>query len=562
MSMPPEGTTRRGTPPPAGRQVWHEDSRGRRHGPALRWYPSGQLRTQVSYREGLRHGPYRAWHPDGTLAVEGGYDHDREHGLWQSYDEQGSLQVSLPCQRGATEGLCQSFYPGGALARAWTARAGREEGTVTVYLPDGQRFSEAGFRGGQRHGPRTVWLAGIRFIEEHWEDGVLHGPYRMWAMTGQLLQEGQHVRGERHGRWVFWGYAGAPIAEGDYDHGAVVGDWTPPDPPMPPPAAPALPPVRRDLAQSGPVATTVVTGFLGAGKTTVILDLLRQKPPGERWAVYVNEFGEVGVDAAALPADGGELFVRELAGGCACCTSNLPFVEGVGQAIDALRPDHLIVEPTGLADAGALIASLKARLAGRLELRATLCVVDPRRISEPRYVNNPAYLAQLRAADVAIANRCDLADLDALDRFRALASGLPDLSGVLETEMGQVDLAWLSLGHHDHDHSHDHHHHHHTSGVAGRGFVFDAGLGFSRSAVEEAIRGGLPAGWMRMKGALNGDDGQRWLLNVDERPGGLVFDWRPASDSGPSRFECIAAASEGIDWAGLRARLAQASSSS
>lgn len=557
----PDGATQRGRLPPEGRQIWHEDARGRRHGPAVRWYPDGQIRSLVEYDGGQRHGRYRAWHPDGTLAVEGGYARDREHGLWQSYDAQGSPQVRLPCESGASEGACQSFYPGGAVAREWTARSGREEGRVTIYLPDGQRFSEATFRAGRRHGRRTIWLAGARFIEDHWEDGALEGPYRMWSVTGQLLQQGQYASGERHGRWVFWGYTGRPIAEGDYEHGAVVGDWAPPDPIMPPPAAPALPPVRRDLAQDGPVATTVVTGFLGAGKTTVILDLLRQKPAGERWVVYVNEFGEVGVDAAAMPSEGDKdgLVVRELAGGCACCSSNRPFVEGVGLAIDTLRPDHLIVEPTGLADAGALIASMQERLAGRLELRATLCVVDPRRLDEPRYINNPAYLAQLRAADVAVANRCDLAGFEELDRFRELVFNLPNLSGVLETEMGRVDLAWLTLAPTLRSPGH---HHHHTQGVVGRGFVFDAALRFSRDGVEAALREAMPPDWMRMKGALNGDDGQRWLLNVDERPGGLAFDWRAASDEGPSRFECIATASSEPGWEQLRSRLAQASSSS
>ncbi|MFT4974184.1 MAG: G3E family GTPase/antitoxin component YwqK of YwqJK toxin-antitoxin module [Myxococcota bacterium] len=569
MNIPwrvPDGATRRGRMPPAGRQIWHEDDRGRRHGTALRWYPDGQLRALVDYEGGRRHGRYRAWHPDGTLAVEGSYDHDREHGRWRSYDGQGELQMELPCVEGSTEGTCRSYYPGGVVARQWTARAGREEGPVTVYLTDGSRFSEASFRDGRRHGRREVWLAGVRILEDHWADGIAEGTMRTWGFSGQLLQEGTLHSGQRHGRWRFWGYTGELMAEGDYADGEVVGDWAPPEPTgiTPPPLE--LPPVRRDLAQSGPVATTVITGFLGAGKTTVILDLLRQRPPGERWVVYVNEFGEVGVDAAALPADSeaGGLLVRELAGGCACCTSSGPFVEGIGQAIDTLSPDHLIVEPTGLADAGALITELRERLAGRLELRATLCIVDPRRLQDPRYIDNPAYLAQLRACEVAVANRCDLATGEDLDRFRALCAELPGLTGALETELGRVDLEWLTLAPRDQDNAeHGHHHAHDPSeGVAGRGFVFPAEARFVPAVLEEALRAALPVGWLRLKGVVNTPSGERLLLNADERDGVVCFDWRSASDQGASRIECIVAGREAIDWDALRAKIDQASSSS
>jgi len=551
----PEGAVRRGRLPPAGRQIWHEDDRGRRHGTAVRWYPSGQVRTLVDYRDGQRHGRYRAWHPGGTLAVTGGYEGDREHGLWQSFDEGGALQMSLPCVRGSTEGTCRSHYPNGAVAREWVARGGAEEGPVVVYLADGQRFSEADYVGGRRHGTRRVWLAGVKVIEDTWADGAADGPVRVWGWSGQLLQEGQNAGGQRSGWWRFWGFTGDLIAEGAYDSGVPVGGWAPPPPVMPMPAAPAVP-ASQDLAQGGPVATTVVTGFLGAGKTTVIRDLLRQKPPGERWVVYVNEFGEVGVDAAAMPAGEG-LMVRELAGGCACCTSNQPFVDGIADALDTLRPDHLIVEPTGLADAGALIAQLRARLAGRLELRATLCVVDPRRLDEPRYVENPAYSAQLGVSDVVIANRCDLASPEAMARFRDLVARRPDLAGVLETEMGRVDLAWTTLAPADHTAPHSHHHDH-AAGISARGFRFP-GVTFSRARLEAALAAALPPGWMRLKGVIVAADG-RWLLNADERSGGVVFDWQPTAEPGASRLECISAGA--VDWAALEGAVRAAQTSS
>ena len=67
------------------------------------------------------------------------------------------------------------------------------------------------------------------------------------------------------------------------------------------------------------IPVTIISGFLGVGKTTAILDLLHGHPKNERWAVLVNEFGEVGIDGAALAGEG--YFVKEVPGGCICCTA-------------------------------------------------------------------------------------------------------------------------------------------------------------------------------------------------------------------------------------------------
>ena len=68
------------------------------------------------------------------------------------------------------------------------------------------------------------------------------------------------------------------------------------------------------------VPTNLISGFLGVGKTTAIRHLLANKPANERWAVLVNEFGEIGIDGATLASDDG-VDIREVAGGCVCCTS-------------------------------------------------------------------------------------------------------------------------------------------------------------------------------------------------------------------------------------------------
>ena len=550
----PDGARQHGVPPPQGRQIWHTDAHGLRHGTALRWYTGGQLRTLIDYHHGRRHGRHRSWHPNGQLEVSGEYSADREEGTWRRFAIDGVLQVEIPCSAGLSEGRCRSFYPDGALAREWTAREGAEDGTVTVYLPDGSVFSTEEVRAGQRHGMRCIWMAGVLIQEEHWEDGVLHGSHKVWAVTGQLLEEGLHHRGQRHGQWTFFDYQGGVLAEGGYHHGEVVGDWKP-FTLAAPTVASAPAPVRMNVAMTGPVSATMITGFLGSGKTTAILHLLSQKPPDERWVVYVNEFGEVGVDAAALPAGEGDdesLFVRELAGGCACCTSNLPFVEGVAQALDVLRPDVLLLEPTGLANTVPLRDSLQT-LGTRLELGATLCLVDPRRLSDPRYINNPAYQEQIEACDVLIANRCDLASPADLERFRELARAIGP-AAVLETELGRIELDWLARGA---ENTRSGSGHHELSSVEGRGLrfpfqTFDEAELSARLTALLADRTRLPRGWLRCKGVFDTEAGRR-LVNADTHEERVVLHWTDTQEGhGSSRIELLVPAWSGVDWKAVR----------
>lgn len=92
--------------------------------------------------------------------------------------------------------------------------------------------------------------------------------------------------------------------------------------------------------------TNLITGFLGSGKTTTIRHLLAHKPDRERWAVLVNEFGEIGIDGALL-ADSGAV-LKEIPGGCMCCVNGLPMQVGLNMLLQQAKPDRLLIEPTGL----------------------------------------------------------------------------------------------------------------------------------------------------------------------------------------------------------------------
>ena len=150
------------------------------------------------------------------------------------------------------------------------------------------------------------------------------------------------------------------------------------------------------------VPTHVITGFLGAGKTTLLKTILAQKPVGETWAVLVNEFGQIGLDGALLEVDAG-IAIHEVAGGCLCCTSQLPMQVGLARLLTKTKPTRLFIEPTGLGHPLQLIEQLtEPHWARALDLRAIVCVVDGARVLESRLTQHETYQAQLALADIIV----------------------------------------------------------------------------------------------------------------------------------------------------------------
>jgi len=197
-----------------------------------------------------------------------------------------------------------------------------------------------------------------------------------------------------------------------------------------------------------PVPVTVVTGALGVGKTTAVLDLLARAPEGERWAVLVNEFGQVGIDGAVIEGrSAGSVTVREVAGGCICCTAGLELRVGLVRLLREVRPDRLLIEPSGVARPAAVIDALRSPgLREAVAPRAVITLVDPRAFADPIRRNHETYGDQVLLADVLVANRCDEAGDEALEAFREVAAGLyPPKMVVAETSFGVLDPAWLDL---------------------------------------------------------------------------------------------------------------------
>lgn len=188
-----------------------------------------------------------------------------------------------------------------------------------------------------------------------------------------------------------------------------------------------------------PVKTHLVCGFLGAGKTTFILEQVKRS--GANVAVLVNEFGKLGIDGELISSRGG-IEVVELPGGCICCSQKEGLAAGIRAIAENIRPELLLIEPSGIAEASEVLKVLmQATLAGVIRLGAVITVVDAEtflEFSEPEAFG-PFFLDQLANADIVIANKTDLVgeeELAAIDRrIREISPG----ALVLKTEYCRID---------------------------------------------------------------------------------------------------------------------------
>ncbi|POP53366.1 CobW family GTP-binding protein [Zhongshania marina] len=222
------------------------------------------------------------------------------------------------------------------------------------------------------------------------------------------------------------------------------------------------------------IPTNVITGFLGVGKSTAILHLLKQKPDHERWAVLVNEFGEVGIDGSLISGKESEasgVFIREVPGGCMCCAAGLPMQIALNRLLTHAKPHRLLIEPTGLGHPQEVLAVLSAEHYKEvLDLQATITLVDARKITIPRYTEHAIYNQQMAIADVIVANKADQYEvedfpalLDFLEtRFGHNQMGLSSKS-VFQVSQGELDIEWLAAPAREHQQEYHHHHNSHSS---------------------------------------------------------------------------------------------------
>ena len=222
----------------------------------------------------------------------------------------------------------------------------------------------------------------------------------------------------------------------------------------------------------------IFSGFLGAGKTTLIRKLIAEAYKGEKLVLIENEFGEIAIDGGFLRDAGVE--ITEMNSGCICCTLVGDFTKALKKVMDEYAPDRIIIEPSGvgkLSDVAAAVSRVEGAVIG-----AKITVVDAGKCR--MYMRNfgEFFNDQVENADLIVLSRTDTASEEKIMTAVELLKGLNDHAGLITTPWAQLDGAQIrsamdenglkaELEHMEHEHHHHHHdddddecccgHHHH-----------------------------------------------------------------------------------------------------
>ncbi|UFP95935.1 CobW family GTP-binding protein [Gloeobacter morelensis] len=289
---------------------------------------------------------------------------------------------------------------------------------------------------------------------------------------------------------------------------------------------------------------TVITGFLGSGKTTLVNHILRNNQ-GIKTAVIVNEFGDIGIDSELIVST--EEDMVELENGCICCTVRDDLVQATLRILERdHKVDYLVVETTGLADPlPVAMTFLGPELRNVTRLDGIIGVVDAENFA-PTLFNSETAANQIAYSDIILLNKTDCVEHEALERLEGQIRELKEDGPILRTEYGRVDLRMIldvgvfkleeqfaeaeteehghvhgpDCGHdhdeHDHGHSHDHHEHdhdhHHHNHIEAEGFTSISLVSERPLAAKqfEQFLKDLPEGVFRGKGIL-------WLAESPEK---------------------------------------------
>ena len=234
------------------------------------------------------------------------------------------------------------------------------------------------------------------------------------------------------------------------------------------------------------VKIDIISGFLGAGKTTLIKKLLKEAFEGEQVVLIENEFGEIGIDGGFLKDAGIE--IREMNSGCICCSLVGDFGASLKEVVEKYHPDRILIEPSGVGKLSDVIKAVQGVEEDvDIQLNSYTTVVDAKKCK--MYMRNfgEFFDNQVQYAGAIIMSRTDIVDekkaMESMELLRSInekaaiiTTPIEKLDGkkILEVMEHPVSLADELLNdhdhehhHHDHDeecncgHDHDHEHHHH-----------------------------------------------------------------------------------------------------
>ena len=271
----------------------------------------------------------------------------------------------------------------------------------------------------------------------------------------------------------------------------------------------------------------IVSGFLGAGKTTFIQKLLKEKK-FEKVMLLENEFGEVGVDGAFFDSS---LNIKEINNGCICCSLQGDFEDAL-EEIEEMGVSDLIIEPSGVGKLSEIINVIRGD--DDFRIVSHICIVDVKTCRK-YHVNFKEYFNdQVKAANAIILSHTDVADEDTIAQAIAIVRELNEEAVIVDTPIEQMSIEELldvivSGGdilpqieeeeehhhhHHDHDHEHhhdhdhEHHHHHHDDDDEDEPFknmILRPTRIFTRTELEEIFTR-IPEDIIRIKGYVLGEN--------------------------------------------------------
>ena len=272
----------------------------------------------------------------------------------------------------------------------------------------------------------------------------------------------------------------------------------------------------------------IISGFLGAGKTTLIKKLLKEAFQNEQVVLIENEFGEIGIDGGFLKEAGVE--IREMNSGCICCSLVGDFGTSLKEVIETYHPDRILIEPSGVGKLSDVIKAVEnVKDSVDIVLNSYTTVVDVNKCK--LYLKNfgEFYSNQVETAGAIILSRTDVAKEGKAEEAVKMLREMNANAAIITTPIEKLDGAKIleTMEHVDencicgcHDHEHHHHGHHHADDVFsswGKETVKKFNkeeLKVKLAALDAADTYGVV---LRAKGMVAGDDGQ-WIY-FDMVPG-------------------------------------------
>ena len=194
------------------------------------------------------------------------------------------------------------------------------------------------------------------------------------------------------------------------------------------------------------IPTTLITGLLGSGKSTLIQHLISLKPSHENWAILINEFGEVDIDGKVLnlqTAKQSKVVIKTVTGGCICCTAQIALTQSINEILQQHgQINRLIIEPTGLGHPAKIIDTLiQNKFYQPIQLLPSTCLVTPMQLTPERWQKSSVMRDLVTLADNIIINKTDLASKAEQQSCKELLAQLyPPKDTIIETQFAQANL--------------------------------------------------------------------------------------------------------------------------